>query len=303
MKIIDGGVTSPKGFFAASTAAGIKYADRNDMAMIVSQASCVTAGTYTKNVVKAAPVIWDRERTDSDTPVRAVVINAGIANACTGEEGMGYCRATAEEAASDIGKNSDMAGDGAITADQVLVASTGVIGMQLPMEKLSAGIAAMSGELSDTREAANRAARAIMTTDTVKKEAAVSVEQTGDPGRVVGRIRLIAPRPQRLSKIQPAQDSISDGICLVSVGDHRVSCCGNAADGVVDDQAGIRHPGRIKGLGFDAVILGNRHKDPIAAVLAAAHDKIGGHSLAAVCAAAQDNAPAGVACCGKGGFQ
>ena len=169
MKMIDGGVTAPKGFYAASTAAGIKYSDRDDMAMIVSEADCVTAGTYTKNVVKAAPVIWDREHTDSNTPIRAVVINAGIANACTGEEGMKYCRATAEACAQEI----------KASASQVLVASTGVIGMQLPMEKLERGIRDMSQRLDSSREAAGRAARAIMTTDTIPKEAAVQIEIGG----------------------------------------------------------------------------------------------------------------------------
>ena len=173
MTIIDGGVTAPKGFLAANTAAGIKYRDRDDMAMIVSTADCVTAGTYTKNVVKAAPVIWDRDRTDSSIPIRAVVINAGIANACTGEEGMQYCRATAEAAAEAL----DIYGR--FSSSQVLVASTGVIGMQLPIEKLQAGVQAMAGTLEASREAAARAARAIMTTDTIPKEAAAEIEIGG----------------------------------------------------------------------------------------------------------------------------
>ena len=83
----EGGVTAAKGFSAACTAAGIKYKDRTDMAMVMSSRPCISAGTYTKNVVKAAPVIFDRQITDSDKKVQAVVINAGIANACTGEEG------------------------------------------------------------------------------------------------------------------------------------------------------------------------------------------------------------------------
>ena len=95
IKIITGGVTAARGFKAASTAAGIKYKDRQDMAMIYSQEPCRSAGTFTTNIVKAAPVKWDKNQVTSGAPARAVVINAGIANACTGEEGMGYCGLTA----------------------------------------------------------------------------------------------------------------------------------------------------------------------------------------------------------------
>lgn len=98
MKKIDGGITAPKGFLAADTAAGIKYKDRRDMAMIFSEKPCRAAGTFTKNVVKAAPVKWDREIVENGPFVQAVVVNAGIANACTGEEGMSYCKETAEKA-------------------------------------------------------------------------------------------------------------------------------------------------------------------------------------------------------------
>lgn len=164
MKIIDGGVTAAKGFQAASAAAGIKYTGRNDMAMIVSDSPCRTAGTFTTNLVKAAPVLWDRALVESEKEVRAVVINAGIANACTGEEGFSYCRKTGEGVQEAFG----------FPAENVLVASTGVIGMQLPIDRIVSGIKAMKPELSETREAANKAARSIMTTDTHEKEAAVS---------------------------------------------------------------------------------------------------------------------------------
>ena len=96
MEKMTGGVTAAKGFQAASVAAGIKYKDREDMAMIYSEVPCVAAGTFTTNVVKAAPVKWDRNLVETTGMAQAVVINAGIANACTGEEGFGYCRATAE---------------------------------------------------------------------------------------------------------------------------------------------------------------------------------------------------------------
>lgn len=176
MKVITGGVTAPKGFQAAAAAAGIKYQDRMDMAMIVSEAPAVTAGTFTANVVQAAPVKWDKELVNQEKCARAVVVNAGIANACTGKEGMEYCRKTAETVECSMG----------IPARQVLVASTGVIGMQLPMERLSAGIEAMVPKLNSSKESAHEAACAIMTTDTKPKEAAVVLEIEGQTVTVGG---------------------------------------------------------------------------------------------------------------------
>lgn len=169
MKQIKGGVTAAKGYEAASTAAGIKYQGRTDMALIYSQVPCVSAGTFTTNVVKAAPVKWDRQIVDSDAGVQAVVVNSGIANACTGEEGMGYCKETAEAAAKAL--NIDAAG--------VLVGSTGVIGMQLPMQKLVDGIQVLAGKKAEGLQSGHDAALAIMTTDTVEKEMAVEIEIGG----------------------------------------------------------------------------------------------------------------------------
>ena len=169
MKQIKGGVTAAKGYEAASTAAGIKYQGRTDMALIYSQVPCVSAGTFTTNVVKAAPVKWDRQIVDSGAGVQAVVVNSGIANACTGEEGMGYCKETAEAAAEAL--NIDAAG--------VLVGSTGVIGMQLPMQKLVDGIQVLAGKKAEGLQSGHDAALAIMTTDTVEKEMAVEIEIGG----------------------------------------------------------------------------------------------------------------------------
>lgn len=166
---IEGGVTVAQGFQAASTAAGIKYKDRQDMALIYSQVPCVAAGTFTVNVVKAAPVKWDQDIVYNKPSAQAVVINAGIANACTGAEGYRYCETTAEAAAETLG----------IPADSVLVASTGVIGMQLPMDRIQAGIKAMAPKLGGSLESGTGAAKAIMTTDTKKKEDAVQVELGG----------------------------------------------------------------------------------------------------------------------------
>lgn len=176
MEKIDGGVTAAKGFLAAHTAAGIKYQGRDDMAMIYSKVPAVAAGTFTRNVVKAAPVKWDQQVVGESPFVQAVVMNAGIANACTGQEGMGYCKETADAAGSALG----------IPSQAVLVASTGMIGMQLPMDRLRAGIGAMVPKLEDTRQAAAAAAQAIMTTDTHKKEAAVTFTVDGKTVTVGG---------------------------------------------------------------------------------------------------------------------
>ena len=169
MKQITGGVTAAKGFQAASTEAGIKYKDRKDMAMIYSEVPCKAAGTFTTNIVKAAPVKWDHNVVYNSKAAQAVVINAGIANACTGEEGMGYCRQTAEKVEKVLG----------IAADEVLVASTGVIGMQLPIDRICNGIDAMVPQLKGDTESGTEASKAIMTTDTKNKEVAVTIELGG----------------------------------------------------------------------------------------------------------------------------
>lgn len=197
MKIIEGGVTAAKGFCAAGIAAGIKK-NGKDMAMIYSEKACRVAGTFTTNLYKAAPVKWDQAivkaddfsleiadgsaledgtaRMIADGTAHAVVVNSGVANACTGAEGYGYCRDTAAKAAQLFG----------IRENQVLVASTGVIGQQVPIDKICAGIEAMKPQLSDGAEGGSLAAEAIMTTDTVKKEAAVQITLGGKTVTVGG---------------------------------------------------------------------------------------------------------------------
>lgn len=165
MKIIEGGVTAAKGFEAASAEAQIKYKDRKDMALVYSQVPCVAAGTFTTNVVKAAPVKWDQKIVSESPFAQAVVVNSGIANACTGEEGYSYCEKTAKEAERLLN----------IPASSVLVASTGVIGMQLPIERIQNGVALLARSKEDTPEAGLEAAKAIMTTDTRPKYAAAQV--------------------------------------------------------------------------------------------------------------------------------
>lgn len=169
MKKIEGGITAAKGFYAASTAAGIKYKDREDMAMIYSEVPCTAAGTFTTNVVKAAPVKWDRNIVEKYGKAQVVVVNAGIANACTGEEGFGYCRTTADKVQEIFG----------IPKESVLVASTGVIGKQLPIDRICNGVEKMKDLLNDDLISGNSAAKAIMTTDTHEKEVAVSFEVGG----------------------------------------------------------------------------------------------------------------------------
>jgi len=164
MKMTEGGVTAAKGFMSACCAAGIKYRGRTDMAMIWSDKPCRVAGTFTSNLVKAACVLWDRQIVEETKTAQAVVINAGIANACTGREGFGYCRKTAESVQKAMG----------VPVNQVLVASTGVIGMQLPIEKIMGGVKRMSKTLDHSLQAGTESAKAIMTTDTKKKEAAVT---------------------------------------------------------------------------------------------------------------------------------
>lgn len=176
MKKINGGVTAAMGFKAASHAAGIKYQGRTDMAMVYSEKPCNVAGTFTTNIFKAAPVIWDRDIVKNRGVAQAVVVNSGIANACTGDEGLGYCKSTAAAVAETLG----------LDIEDVLVGSTGVIGMQLPEDRITAGAKALCGKLSDSLEAGNEAARAIMTTDTHEKEIAFEIELSGKVVRVGG---------------------------------------------------------------------------------------------------------------------
>lgn len=171
MKNIAGGIVAAKGFKAAGIEVGIKegHSGKKDMAMIFSDVPCKTAGTFTTNRVKAAPVIWDREIVTGGNDTRAIVVNSGIANACTGKEGYGYCKDIAKKASEALN----------IHEESVLVASTGVIGQQLPMDKISKGIEMLSSCLGNTKDYADMAAEAIMTTDTHSKQIAIQTEIGG----------------------------------------------------------------------------------------------------------------------------
>ncbi|HBA46255.1 MAG TPA: ornithine acetyltransferase [Lachnospiraceae bacterium] len=169
MKQIQGGITAAKGFQAAGVEAAIKYRNRKDMALIYSEVPCVAAGTFTTNVVKAAPVLWDQRIVKESPYVQAVVVNSGIANACTGKEGLDCCAAESRCAGEQLG----------IPETSILVASTGVIGMQIPVDRITEGIRKLAAAKSDTPEAGTDAAKAIMTTDTVEKQIAVTFEIDG----------------------------------------------------------------------------------------------------------------------------
>lgn len=169
MKKIDGGVTAAKGFFAASAEANIKYKDRKDMALVYSEVPATSAGVFTTNVVKAAPVKWDMKLIKNNEKAQAVVLNSGIANACTSTMGDEVNEYMAAQIAKNLGIDTQL----------VLTASTGVIGMQIPKEAVLKGAVLLKEALADTIEAGTLAAEAIMTTDTYSKQCAVEVEIGG----------------------------------------------------------------------------------------------------------------------------
>ena len=168
-KNISGGVNAAKGFMANGLNAGIKNNVKKDMALVYSEKPCVAAGVFTTNKVKAAPVEWDYNVVHNSPYAQAVVINSGVANACTGEEGYGYCMDMAEAVGNEM----------QLPKDAVLVASTGVIGRQLPMDIIKEGIKKLPKGLKPDEEAATLAAEAIMTTDTKSKQVAVNFEIDG----------------------------------------------------------------------------------------------------------------------------
>lgn len=169
MKQIEGGVTAAKGFQAAGVEAGIKYQNRKDMALVYSTVPCVAAGTFTTNVVKAAPVLWDKNLVEKSDFIQAAVVNTGMANAATGKQGLACCEREAARAGELLG----------LPREAVLVASTGVIGMQLPEDRILKGIELLAAAKSESREAGLDAAEAIMTTDTHPKQIAVELEIGG----------------------------------------------------------------------------------------------------------------------------
>ncbi|MDE0085571.1 MAG: bifunctional glutamate N-acetyltransferase/amino-acid acetyltransferase ArgJ [Candidatus Poribacteria bacterium] len=183
MKQIDGGITTVPGIQAAGIHAGIKKAELKDLALIVTDAPAAAAGVFTKNSVTAAPVLVCRQHL-SDSVAQAIIINSGNANACTGELGMSNAQRMASTTAEQLGIDENL----------VLVSSTGVIGQQLPMDKIENGIQLAANALST--EGGAKAAEAIMTTDTHPKSAAVEMEIDGKAVRIGGIAKgsgMIAP--------------------------------------------------------------------------------------------------------------
>ena len=164
------GVTFPKGFKAAGVKAGIKKSGNLDLALIYTEKEAAVAGVFTKNAVAAAPVIVSREVVKGGK-AHAIVANAGCANACTGETGLANARKMAALAAAQVG----------CAPDDVLVGSTGIIGVNLPMDKLEAGIKAAAAELSE--DGSKNAGNAIITTDTYSKACSCEVEIGGQAVR------------------------------------------------------------------------------------------------------------------------
>lgn len=164
VKKIAGGVCAAKGFRAAGVAAGIKYENRKDVALIVADVPCAAAAVFTTNAVAAAPVVYDRAVVKKGR-IQAILANSGCANACTGEAGYKDAELAALATAGELG----------LDPAHVLVASTGVIGRRLPMDRLLAGMKNAAASLSRTQQAGLDAEMAVMTTDTKPKEAAVSV--------------------------------------------------------------------------------------------------------------------------------
>lgn len=175
MKTVEGGVCAAKGFRAAAAAGKIKYEGRTDVMLVVADAPCAAAGVFTTNAVAAAPVLFDRERVKGGR-LQAILANSGCANACTGEEGLRDAELSANVTAAELG----------IDPALVAVASTGVIGRRMPVDRLLAGMKAAKENLAASPEASMEAAKAIMTTDTKPKTAAVQVKIGGKSVTVGG---------------------------------------------------------------------------------------------------------------------
>ncbi len=200
MSIIEAGsVTSPKGFKASGIKAGLKRSGAPDMAMIYSEAPCVVAGAFTSNLFAAAPVVFDRERIAAGNAIHAAVINSGNANACTGQQGLDDARATAAKVASLLG----------CAADEVLLSSTGRIGVPMPMDIILNGTELAAKALSE--DGGENAALAIMTTDTRPKSFSTKIEvggvavtiggMTKGAGMIAPKMRMVPPQATMLSYV------------------------------------------------------------------------------------------------------
>jgi len=168
MKIISGGVIAPKGFLASGTHVGLKKI-KKDLSLILSQVPATTAALFTTNQIKAAPVLWSQDVLEKNQEIRAIITNSGNANACTGEQGFVDVKNTSEKLAIELG----------ILQNEILICSTGVIGVPMPMEKLIAGIPEVVKNLGHSETHGIAASEAIMTTDTYSKSIAIEIEING----------------------------------------------------------------------------------------------------------------------------
>jgi len=193
------GVTAAAGFGAAGVACGLKPAARPDLALVVGDPGTVAAGVFTTNLVVAAPVVWSRARLAASADARVVVLNAGNANACTGPAGDAAVLATAQRAAAELG----------CRPEQVLVCSTGVIGVPLDVAKVAEGVAKAAVSLD--RSGGQAAAEAILTTDTVAKQAGVRVPGGATVAGMAKGAAMLAPA---LAPPEPAGDPADRGTPL-----------------------------------------------------------------------------------------
>ena len=174
MKIIkDGTITNVKGIKAAGISAQLKKSGKKDLALIYSEKKAVSAAVFTKNLVKAAPIILNMENIKSEN-TQAIIVNSGNANSCTGETGLENAKKMTEFAANELG----------LKKEEILVQSTGIIGVQLDMEKIETGISKICKEIS--KDGGNDAAAAIMTTDTFTKQICAEIEIDGKTVTVAG---------------------------------------------------------------------------------------------------------------------
>src|SRR5215212_3372843 len=249
----------PFGYRAAGVYSGVKRSDAKlDLSLVVSDRPAVAAGVYTKNLVCAAPVKIDRERTPSDS-IRVVAINSGVANACTGDQGDADARQMAAWAAEACGAK----------AEQALVMSTGVIGSMLPMEKIQAGIKAAAEKLGDDPQSLENAARGIMTTDTRPKICGREVTIGSLPTRVTGIAKgaaMIGPNMATMLSLvmtdaalrkQDAQsalvDAMEESFHCISVDGHMSTndTVLLIANGAASAQSGAATPEPLTGKGLD----------------------------------------------------
>ncbi|NLJ96524.1 MAG: bifunctional glutamate N-acetyltransferase/amino-acid acetyltransferase ArgJ [Clostridiales bacterium] len=209
MEMISGGVTKPKGYSAAGIYAGIKK-KRKDMALIYSAVPAKGAGAFTTNIVKAAPVNWDIKLTKESDFIQSIIINSGVANACTGEEGNKNNYLMASKVAEQLN----------IPVEAVYTASTGIIGKQLPIDIITDNIAKLVQELDDSSEAGLRAAEAIMTTDTYTKECAVTFNIDGKDITIGGMAKgsgMIHPNMATLIGVVTTDIAISKNLLQEAV--------------------------------------------------------------------------------------